>query len=140
MAVRNIFCLQHLRLAPSGGGALLSSAASSNTTPRRRAARPYRGKPRTVTSRLAKLSKAEPPVRALVVYNSNRRRLRPINNTFLQDSGVKTCSRRFEHFQTDTADYADIVLPATTQREHFDVTVVRSHLRNAKYTSHSAVG
>jgi len=26
-----------------------------------------------------------------------------------------------EHFQTDTADYADYVLPATTQLEHVDV-------------------
>ena len=26
-----------------------------------------------------------------------------------------------EHFQTDTADYADNVLPATTQLEHTDV-------------------
>jgi anaerobic selenocysteine-containing dehydrogenase len=26
-----------------------------------------------------------------------------------------------EHFQTDTADYADYVLPATTQLEHWDV-------------------
>src|SRR5207247_619208 len=26
-----------------------------------------------------------------------------------------------EHFQTDTADYADILLPATTQLEHLDI-------------------
>ena len=26
-----------------------------------------------------------------------------------------------EHFQTDTADYADILLPATTQLEHLDL-------------------
>ena len=26
-----------------------------------------------------------------------------------------------EQFRTDTADYADVVLPATTQLEHFDV-------------------
>ena len=33
-----------------------------------------------------------------------------------------------EHFQTDTADYADIVLPATTQLEHFDVHKSYGHL------------
>ncbi len=32
-----------------------------------------------------------------------------------------------EHFQTDTADYADIVLPATTQLEHWDVHLSYGH-------------
>ncbi len=32
-----------------------------------------------------------------------------------------------EHFQTDTADYADIVLPATTQLEHLDVIKPYGH-------------
>jgi anaerobic selenocysteine-containing dehydrogenase len=33
-----------------------------------------------------------------------------------------------EHFQTDTADYADYVLPATTQLEHVDVHGTYGHL------------
>jgi len=33
-----------------------------------------------------------------------------------------------EHFQTDTADYADIVLPATTQLEHLDTHTAYGHL------------
>ncbi|HEX5476852.1 MAG TPA: molybdopterin-dependent oxidoreductase, partial [Burkholderiales bacterium] len=33
-----------------------------------------------------------------------------------------------DHFQTDTADYADIVLPATTQLEHWDVHKSYGHL------------
>ena len=33
-----------------------------------------------------------------------------------------------EQFQTDTADYADIVLPATTQLEHFDIHGSYGHL------------
>jgi anaerobic selenocysteine-containing dehydrogenase len=33
-----------------------------------------------------------------------------------------------DHFQTDTADYADIVLPATTQLEHYDVHKSYGHL------------
>ena len=33
-----------------------------------------------------------------------------------------------EHFQTDTADYADILLPATTQLEHYDVHRSYGHL------------
>jgi anaerobic selenocysteine-containing dehydrogenase len=32
-----------------------------------------------------------------------------------------------EHFQTDTADYADIILPATTQLEHWDVHAAYGH-------------
>jgi len=32
-----------------------------------------------------------------------------------------------EHFQTDTADYADIVLPATTQLEHIDAHSAYGH-------------
>ena len=32
-----------------------------------------------------------------------------------------------EHFMTDTARYADIILPATTQLEHFDVVVPWGH-------------
>ena len=32
-----------------------------------------------------------------------------------------------EHFQTDTADYADYVLPATTQLEHWDVHTSYGH-------------
>src|SRR5204862_2752892 len=32
-----------------------------------------------------------------------------------------------EHFQTDTADYADILLPATTQLEHWDVHLSYGH-------------
>src|SRR5690606_23777817 len=33
-----------------------------------------------------------------------------------------------EHFQTDTADYADWILPATTQLEHWDVHGSYGHL------------
>jgi anaerobic selenocysteine-containing dehydrogenase len=33
-----------------------------------------------------------------------------------------------EHFQTDTADYADILLPATTQLEHVDIHASYGHL------------
>ena len=32
-----------------------------------------------------------------------------------------------EHFQTDTADYADYLLPATTQLEHWDVHLAYGH-------------
>jgi anaerobic selenocysteine-containing dehydrogenase len=70
-----------------------------------------------------------PPVGALVVYNSNPAAVAP-------DLGrVRAGLRRddlftvvLEHFQTDTADYADWVLPATTQLEHWDVHAAYGHL------------
>jgi anaerobic selenocysteine-containing dehydrogenase len=70
-----------------------------------------------------------PPVGALVVYNSNPGAVAP-------DLGrVREGLRRedlftvvIEHFQTDTADYADWLLPATTQLEHWDVHTAYGHL------------
>jgi anaerobic selenocysteine-containing dehydrogenase len=63
-----------------------------------------------------------PRVEALVVYNSNPAAVAP------DSSKVAAGLRRddlftivLEHFQTDTADYADLVLPATTQLEHLDI-------------------
>src|SRR5437773_6932860 len=68
------------------------------------------------------LTKAEPPVRALVVYNSNPAAVAPNQQQVL--AGLRRedlFTVVLEHFQTDTADYADILLPATTQLEHFDI-------------------
>jgi anaerobic selenocysteine-containing dehydrogenase len=68
------------------------------------------------------LANAKPPVRALVVYNSNPAAVAPNQQQVL--AGLRRedlFTVVLEHFQTDTADYADIVLPATTQLEHFDV-------------------
>lgn len=69
-----------------------------------------------------------PKVEALVVYNSNPVAVAP-------DSGkvVRGFAREdlytvvLEHFLTDTADYADIVLPATTQLEHWDIHTSYGH-------------
>ncbi|HTI16065.1 MAG TPA: molybdopterin oxidoreductase family protein [Trinickia sp.] len=63
-----------------------------------------------------------PKLEAIVVYNSNPVAVAP-------DSGrVAAGFARedlftivLEHFQTDTADYADLLLPATMQFEHLDI-------------------
>ena len=61
-------------------------------------------------------------VEAMIVYNSN-----PVAVAPESVKVVKGFAREdlftvvMEHFQTDTADYADYVLPATTQLEHWDV-------------------
>ena len=75
------------------------------------------------------LTSAEPPVRAIVVYNNN-----PVAVCPQSDKVIAGFSREdlftvvMDHFQTDTADYADIVLPATTQLEHYDVHKSYGHL------------
>ena len=68
------------------------------------------------------LLEADPPIEALIVYDSNPVAVAP------QSSSVARGFARedlftvvLEQFQTDTADYADYVLPATTQLEHVDV-------------------
>jgi anaerobic selenocysteine-containing dehydrogenase len=63
-----------------------------------------------------------PKIEALVVYNSNPVAVAPqsarVVRGFARDDLFTVV---IEQFQTDTADYADFVLPATTQLEHFDV-------------------
>jgi anaerobic selenocysteine-containing dehydrogenase len=69
-----------------------------------------------------------PPVKALLVYNSNPAAIAPNQN------GVLRGLRRddlftvvLEQFQNDTADYADILLPATTFLEHTDLYLAYGH-------------
>jgi anaerobic selenocysteine-containing dehydrogenase len=63
-----------------------------------------------------------PKIEAVVVYNSNPVAVAPqsakVAQGFARDDLFTVV---LEHFLTDTADYADVVLPATTQLEHLDV-------------------
>jgi anaerobic selenocysteine-containing dehydrogenase len=137
MAVRTIACLPaltgHWRRA--GGGVQLSSSHNFkfNTA---LVERPDLSPPvRTIN--MIRLGEAlttkdagvgGPPVRALVVYNSNPGAVAPDRNAVL--AGMRRddlFTVVLEHFQTDTADYADIVLPATTQLEHWDLHLSYGH-------------
>jgi anaerobic selenocysteine-containing dehydrogenase len=66
----------------------------------------------------------DPPVHALFVYNSN-----PVATTPDQNRVIRGLAREdlftvvFDQVRTDTAQYADIVLPATTFLEHWDLRV-----------------
>ena len=63
-----------------------------------------------------------PPVRALYVYNCNPAAVAPDQRKVLEGlmrDDLFTVVH--EQFPTDTVDYADIVLPATTQLEHVDI-------------------
>ena len=63
-----------------------------------------------------------PRVDAVVVYNSNPVAVAPDSAKVVAGFAREDLfTVVLEHFQTDTADYADYVLPATTQLEHWDI-------------------
>ncbi len=71
----------------------------------------------------------DPPVRALYVYNSNPAAVAPDQGKVL--AGLRRedlFTVVHEQFMTDTCDFADIILPATTQLEHFDLHKAYGHL------------
>ena len=84
----------------------------------------------TIGDDLQKPSSTEfgPKIEALIVYNSNPVAVAPDSSQV-----VKGFAREdlftvvLEHFQTDTADYADYILPATTQLEHWDIHTTYGH-------------
>jgi anaerobic selenocysteine-containing dehydrogenase len=70
-----------------------------------------------------------PKVEALIVYNSNPVAVAPESGKVAQGFAREDLfTVVLEHFQTDTADYADILLPATTQLEHIDVHASYGHV------------
>jgi anaerobic selenocysteine-containing dehydrogenase len=70
----------------------------------------------------------EPPVKGLMVWGTNPAVVLPDAGTVrrgLARDDLFTVV--LEHFLTDTASYADVVLPSTTQLEHFDVVGAWGH-------------
>ena len=137
MAVRSIACLPaitgHWRRA--GGGVQLSTSANF-AFDRAALERPDLGSAaRTIN--MIRLGEAltrddagvgGPPVKALVVYNSNPAAVAPERNVVLRGLAREDLfTVVLEHFRTDTTDWADIVLPATTQLEHWDVHLAYGH-------------
>ena len=138
-AVRAIACLPALTGAwrHRAGGLLM---ASSGHFPVRRAAlqRPDllgQQRPRTinmVTIGDDLLREASPgfgpKIEALIVYNSNPVAVAPQSGRVVQGFAREDLfTVVLEHFLTDTADHADIVLPATTQLEHWDIHTSYGH-------------
>jgi anaerobic selenocysteine-containing dehydrogenase len=71
----------------------------------------------------------DPPVRALYVYNSNPAAVAPDQAQVLEGLRREDLfTVVHELFLTDTTDYADIVLPATSQLEQFDLHKAYGHL------------
>lgn len=129
MAVRTICCLPAIVGAwrHPGGGALLSTSKMypfNNAALERTDLIPNG----TRTINMVLLAEAlhgelpGPPVRALYVYNSNPAAVCPDQSRVLDGLRREDLfTVVHEQFPTDTADYADILLPATTQLEHFDI-------------------
>jgi anaerobic selenocysteine-containing dehydrogenase len=92
---------------------------------------PQEGTPRSIN--MVELGRAltelkDPPVKALFVYNSNPAAVAPNHNLVIQ--GLKRpdlFTVVHEQFFTDTTDYADIVLPATTFFEQKDLLTAYGH-------------
>jgi anaerobic selenocysteine-containing dehydrogenase len=115
------------------GGALLSSSGNYPVNSRA-LERPdlIWNHPRTVNMSAigdALLDAKDPPIRAIFVYNSNPVAVAPesarVTAGFAREDLFCVVH---DVFLTDTADYADIVLPATTQLEHVDVHSSYGHL------------
>jgi len=135
MAARTIACLPALVGAwrdPAGG--ILLTTADNYHFDHAKLERPDlmpAPRPRVINhSRLGEaLTSAEKPVRAVIVYNNNPVAVCPDSTKV-----VKGFAREdlfcvvMDSFLTDTADYADIVLPATTQLEHPDIHKSYGHL------------
>lgn len=74
------------------------------------------------------LNQTEDPIASLIVFNSNPAAVAPDSQAVrvgLERDDLFTLV--LEHFQTDTADYADILLPATTFVEHPDLYAAYGH-------------
>ena len=137
MAVRTIACLPALtgHWRRPGGGVQLSSSANFEFN--KQALYRLDLSPPVRTINMIRLGEAltrpdagigGPPVRAMIVYNSNPAAVAPDRNEVLQGLRREDLfTVVLEHFQTDTADYADFVLPATTQLEHWDIHLAYGH-------------
>jgi molybdopterin guanine dinucleotide-containing S/N-oxide reductase-like protein len=135
MTVRTIACLPALTGAwrDAAGGILLSTSGTYgvNTNALQRPDLIWNN-PRTINMSAigdALLHANDPPVRALYVYNSNPVAVAPDSSKVIAGFAREDLfTVVHDSFQTDTADYADILLPATTQLEQVDIHKSYGHL------------
>lgn len=140
MAVRNITCLPALVGAwrlPAGGIQLSTSASFPTNRPALQRPDLLAGRtPRTINMTtigddLLREASPEfgPKVEAVIVYNANPLAIAPDSRKVQQGFEREDLfTVVLEHFHTDSADYADILLPATTQLEHVDAHLAYGHL------------
>ncbi len=137
MTCRTLACLPALTgaYAHPAGGALLSSggAFGLRSAALERADLMPEPAPRSIN--MIKLGRAltdpdlRPPVKALYVYNANPATVVPNQELVLQGLRREDLfTVVHEQHLTDTTDYADLVLPATTSMEHTDCYRSYGHL------------
>lgn len=113
-----------------GGGAMLSTSGAFQLNTKRYSGLHLKQAVRSINmNHLATaLELKEKPIKALFVFNANPAAVAP------DSSRIRAGLRRedlftvvLEHFQTDSADYADYLLPATTFLEHPDLYTAYGH-------------
>lgn len=117
----------------AGGGALLSTSGTFSALNVSALHRSDLSPAGTRTINMSRLGEAltridDPPVKAMIVYNSNPGAIAPDRENVL--AGLRRedlFTVVLEHFRTDTADCADVLLPATTQLEHEDLHKAYGH-------------
>lgn len=135
MALRTLACLPALTGAwrHPAGGILLSTSGNypvATATLERPDLLPSPA-PRTINMSTIghDLLNAQPPIKALMVYNSNPVAIAPqageVVRGFARDDLFTVVH---DLFQTDTADYADILLPAPSHMEQLDIHKSYGHL------------
>jgi anaerobic selenocysteine-containing dehydrogenase len=134
MTVRTISCLPCLTGAwDDPGGGFLCFGFSSAWFNRDYLEAPHSEDPPARTVNMVRLGEAltaldDPPVKALYVYNSNPAAIAPeqalVHRGLAREDLFLAVH---EQVLTDTTDFADIVLPATTFVEHDDLLVSYGH-------------
>ena len=128
MTVRTITCLPALAGAwgKPGGGLLAGTSTEAAFDTGRITCEEFQQQ----TTRIINMNKLgaalnevdQPPVKSLYVYISNPAAVAPDQNQVLQGLAREDLfTVVHERFMTDTAKYADIILPATTSLEHSDI-------------------
>ena len=127
------------RCSPAPGSTVAAAAPTSRRRPRLRSAHDRSSATtcdpaRSRTINMSRLGEAltdpamDPPVKALVCWNSNPAAIAPDQERVLE--GLRRDDLFvvvLEQFMTDTAQLADVILPATTQLEHLDVLFSWGH-------------
>ncbi len=134
MAVRSIALLPALTGSwKDVGGGLQLSTSGAFAVNRNSLERPDLQPRATRLINMSQLGSAltetdDPPVKALMVYNSNPAAVAPNQNAVLRGlARTDLFTVSLEQFLTDTATYADIVLPVTTFLEHTDLYLAYGH-------------